>query len=48
MLSGEWILDLKSNYNVKAIDNSGYQVNQSRQFSSGQFADTLLFPPVLP
>jgi hypothetical protein len=47
-LSGGWILDLKSNYHVEAIDNSGYQVRQSRQYSSGQLSDTLLFPPVLP
>jgi len=48
ILSGEWILDLKSDYHIEATDNSGYQVSQSRKYSSGQLSDTLLFPPVLP
>jgi hypothetical protein len=47
-LPGDWLLDLKNNYQVDASDNSGYSVSQSRQYSSGQFADTLLFEPVLP
>jgi hypothetical protein len=47
-MTGGWIIDLKSYYQVDASDNSGYSVSQSRQYSAGQFADTLLFIPVIP